>query len=45
MKDISIFFQPGWVPENRINENPLGNTLAQKMQYHDHNGFPELKGV
>ncbi|MBX7093325.1 MAG: formimidoylglutamase [Flavobacteriales bacterium] len=45
MKDISIFFEPGFIPESIPEENLLNDTLAKSVDYHNASGFPSLEGI
>ncbi len=43
--DISIYFEPGYIPEKREEANPLFNArLSDYVEFHSASGFPELKG-
>lgn len=45
MKDISIFFEPGYVPEKRNEEQLLNETLGSKVEFHTSGSFPDFEGI
>lgn len=44
MKDISIFFEPGYVPKRATEEIIFNETLGLKVDFHNESGFPDLDG-